>query len=63
MKSLMNKKFNVLKDDELQMIEGGGLWNKWEEDESDDGCLTWDERHNWFGLHATGDTRNERVDC
>lgn len=63
MESLESKKFAVLNEEELQMIEGGGLWNKWKVEISADGCVTWEERHNWFGLHATGDTRNEKADC
>lgn len=62
MEKIATNKFDQLSDSQLQMIEGGGIWNRWKDEKNDDGTICWTERHNWFGLHATGDVKDVQVD-
>jgi hypothetical protein len=61
MESLNSEKFNSLTPDEMMALQGGG-WNKWKEVEGveDPFGYTLYQRYNWFGLHATTDTRAEQ---
>ena len=61
LESLKIQKFAPLTNDEMQMINGGGLWSKWEQEgkyiKTECGYKTIQRRYNWFGLHATSQTR------
>ncbi|WP_421751019.1 hypothetical protein [Croceimicrobium sp.] len=61
MESLNSNKFNSLSSEEMMALQGGA-WSKWKviEGVEDPYGYTYYQRYNWWGLHATTDTRAEQ---
>lgn len=59
MERITDSKFVELSKAEMEALHGG-KWNVWKTDIIDG--VTFEQRYNIFGLHATGDTRNPRCD-
>lgn len=60
MEKLSENKFQTLSKDEMANLQGGGFWNKWKSETLNG--VSYDQRYNWFGLHATGDLDNVEAD-